>query len=330
MRLDPPEQRRQHGAARADLVGQGRQAERHALPGVALGLAVERLMLPVLLEQDHRQQARAGPAARDHMERRRRLADLLAVAAGEFLADVLDHLPLPRDHLQRLGDVLAQLAQPRAAAALAGGRSRLDHPLARQMLGEGLARRALAGEGHDIRRLGRGALGGDLVLAGRTLEFLEGQLHLVEQPHRAFRALAVELRASASRSAIAGARSRRHRRKPWPWRPPVPPRPAPPWRARRSAPPAARQCLPAGLCGWSPCRNRIINPGRRLAENAAGLSRPLRPERMARVPPIDPVEHVGELRRRDGEQCRQPATATRIGRAPAASRTATCRSRHAR
>ena len=86
------------------------------------------------------------------MERRRRLADLLAVAAGELLADVLDHLPLPRDHLQRLGDVLAQLAQPRAAAAQAGGRAGLDHPLARQMLGEGLARRALAGEGHHIRR----------------------------------------------------------------------------------------------------------------------------------------------------------------------------------
>src|SRR4051794_41899926 len=78
-------------------------------------------MLPVLLEQDHRQQAWAGPAARDHMKGGRRLADLLAVAAGEFLADMLDHLPAPRDHLQRLGDVLAELAQPRAAAAQAGG-----------------------------------------------------------------------------------------------------------------------------------------------------------------------------------------------------------------
>ena len=103
-----------------------RQAERHPLPGVAFGLAVERLMLPVLLEQDHRQQARASPTAGDHMERCRSLTDLLAVAAGEFLADMLDDLPLPWDHLQRLGDVLAQLAQPSAAAAMAGGRSRLD------------------------------------------------------------------------------------------------------------------------------------------------------------------------------------------------------------
>ena len=128
--LDAPDQRRQYRAAAAHLVGQGRQAERHPFPSVAFGLAVERLMLPELLEQDHRQQARAGPAAGQHMERRRRLADPLAIATGEFLTDVLDHLPLPRNGLQRLGDVLAQLAQPRAAAALATRRSRLDYALA--------------------------------------------------------------------------------------------------------------------------------------------------------------------------------------------------------
>src|ERR1044071_5563573 len=107
-------------------------------------------MLPVLLEQDHRQQARAGPAARDHMKRGRRLADLLAVAAGKLLADMLDHLPSPRDHLQRLGDVLAQLAQPRAAAAQTGCWPWLNHALARQMFGKGPTCRALAGESHDI------------------------------------------------------------------------------------------------------------------------------------------------------------------------------------
>jgi hypothetical protein len=67
-------------------------------------------MLAVLLEQDHRQQAWAGPTAGDHMEGCRSLADLLAVAAGEFLADMLDYLPPPRDYLQRLGEVLAQFA----------------------------------------------------------------------------------------------------------------------------------------------------------------------------------------------------------------------------
>jgi hypothetical protein len=41
--------------------------------------------------------------------------------------------------------------------------------------------------------LANGLLGGDLVLGRRTLKFLEGQLDLVEQLHRAFRALAIEL-----------------------------------------------------------------------------------------------------------------------------------------
>ena len=192
MRLDPPQERGQHCAAGPDLIGQGRQAG-DPLPRIALGLAIERLMLPELLEQDHRQQARAGPAARNHMERRRRLADFLAVAAGELFADMLDHLPLPRNDLQGLGDVLAQFAQACAAAAQAGHRCRLDHPLARQMLGEGLARRPLAGEGRHIRCLGHGALGGNLILGRRAREFLERQLHLVEQSHRPFRARAVEL-----------------------------------------------------------------------------------------------------------------------------------------
>jgi hypothetical protein len=108
--LHAPQQWFQHGNACPHLVGQGRQTERHSLPCIAFGLAVQRLMLPVFLEQDHRQQARAGPAARDHMKRGRCLADLLAVAAGKLLSDMLDHLPSPRDHLQRLGDVLTQLA----------------------------------------------------------------------------------------------------------------------------------------------------------------------------------------------------------------------------
>src|SRR5713226_623968 len=100
-------------------------------------------MLSVLLEQDHRQKAWTGPAPGGHMERRRSLADLLAVAAGELLADMLDHLPLPRDHLQRLGDVLAQL------------RSRAP-PQQRQAVGPGSTTRSrgrCAGKGRRAGRL---------------------------------------------------------------------------------------------------------------------------------------------------------------------------------
>jgi hypothetical protein len=89
-----------------------------------------------------------------------------------------------RDHFQRLGDVLGQLAQPLAAATEASGWSRHDHPLARHMRGEGLARGALAGEGRH-RGLGHRHLGGDLVFGGRTLQLLQRQLGLIQNPRRA-------------------------------------------------------------------------------------------------------------------------------------------------
>ena len=166
MRFNTPEDRFEHRAAGANLVGQGRQAERQAFLGVAFGLAVERLMLPKLLEQDHREQARTSPAPCDHMEWRRSLADLLAVPASELLADMLDHFPLAWDGFQCLSDGLAQLAQPPATAAKASCRSRDNYPLTRQMFGERLARGALAGKRHDRRGLGDRHLGGDLVLGG--------------------------------------------------------------------------------------------------------------------------------------------------------------------
>lgn len=73
MGFEPLEQRHQRRGAGADLVGERRQAERHAFAGIAFSLAIERLMLAELLEQDHRQQAGTGPAARGGVERRRSL-----------------------------------------------------------------------------------------------------------------------------------------------------------------------------------------------------------------------------------------------------------------
>jgi hypothetical protein len=193
MGLKPLMQRPQRRAAGADLVGQGRQAQGHALAGIALGLAVERLMLAVLLEQDHCQQAGAGPAARHDVERRRRLIDALAVAARELLPHMLDHLPLAGNHLQRLGDVLAQLGQAPAAAARTGRRAGHDHPLARQMLGEWLARRPPAGEGCHTGGLRCRPLCRQLVLGRRGLKVFQLQLELIEQAGTVLRAL-TELR----------------------------------------------------------------------------------------------------------------------------------------
>ena len=85
------------------------KAQVDAFARVALALPVQRLMLAELLEQDHRQKARSGKAARRDMERRRRLRDRFALAAGKSFANRLDHLPLARDDLERLRHVLAEL-----------------------------------------------------------------------------------------------------------------------------------------------------------------------------------------------------------------------------
>src|SRR5450631_4725647 len=122
MRLNQGMERTSRRRTRAHLIGQRRKAGINALSRMALTLPVRRLMLPVLFEEDHGQKARAGKAARRNVKGRRRLADLLAGPAGKFLADVLDHLPLPGDDLERLGDVFAELGKSGRAAARASGR----------------------------------------------------------------------------------------------------------------------------------------------------------------------------------------------------------------
>jgi hypothetical protein len=69
------------------------------------------------------------------------VGDRLTGSAGELLAHVGDHLPLPRNEFQRLGDILADLAQSAVTAAGADGRRRIDDALARQMPRQPAARR---------------------------------------------------------------------------------------------------------------------------------------------------------------------------------------------
>ena len=146
-------------------------------------------MLTELLEQNHRQQVRPGPSPRRGMEGCWRLADLLAGPARELLANGLDHLPLPGDDLERLGDVLAHLHDAVRATARTGRRWLDHHTLTRQVLGERFTRRAAALEPDDRRGLRLPS--GNLVLGGRGLEFLELQLHLVDQAGTAFGTMAV-------------------------------------------------------------------------------------------------------------------------------------------
>ena len=133
--FDKTEERIERRADRAHRVGHGRESDRHAFQGVALGLAVQRLMLTKLLEHDHGQQAGTRPSPGDGVEGCGRLADLLAVSAGELLPDGLDHLPLARLRFQRPGHVLAELAQTVAAATFAGRRRIDHHAFARKVVG---------------------------------------------------------------------------------------------------------------------------------------------------------------------------------------------------
>jgi hypothetical protein len=146
-------------------------------------------MLAELLEHDHRQQARSSPSPRDRMKRGRRLADLLAVPAGELLPHGLDHFPTSRLGFHRPRHVFAELAQSAAAAAFANRRRINHHALARQMIGKRVALGRAAREGAHVGRLRDRHLRRQFVFRRDGLEFFELERQLVDQPRRTFRPL---------------------------------------------------------------------------------------------------------------------------------------------
>ena len=192
MTFDQVEERHDGEGPVADLVGQRRQRQVDPLALEARALAVERDMHAELVEQDRRQQLRPDEAARRGMERRRRLGDLFAIAAGELLANGLDDLEAARDLLQRLRHVLADLRQPRSAATGAARRSLDDDALVFDVVRPGLANRPLAREGAHALRLRRRGLRGKLILARRGGEFFEFQFQLLDQTRRALGARPVQ------------------------------------------------------------------------------------------------------------------------------------------
>ena len=137
-------------------------------------------MLSELLVHDHGQKAWASPAPGYAMERRRALADLLAIPATELFADGLHHLPLPRHAFQSPCHVLAQLAQAISPATGAHGRWINHNPLARQILGEGLALGTLTCKALDADGLGHSLFSGKLVFRRGGLGLFEAQGKLID------------------------------------------------------------------------------------------------------------------------------------------------------
>lgn len=177
-RLDQGHERRRR---RTDPIRQRRDVELDALAGVDRALPGQRQVLAVLGGQHECQQVRAGPPAGDRVRGGRRLADRLARPAADLLAHVLDHLPAPRLALERLGDVLTQLAH-RATAPWAAAWGRVEDALAGQVRRErpagGLARPSSLSR--SLRCRG-GELKGCLLLGGRLLKVGELELQLLDE-----------------------------------------------------------------------------------------------------------------------------------------------------
>ena len=100
-------ERSQSKGAGSHLISKRGDAELQAFTGITLGLTVERLMLPILLTQDHCEKVRSHKASRSGVERSWGLVDGLAITAAELLSYCLDHLISAGNALDRLGNILA-------------------------------------------------------------------------------------------------------------------------------------------------------------------------------------------------------------------------------
>jgi hypothetical protein len=161
-------------------VRERRYIEVDAFALIDLALTIERQVQAVLGEQDMGEQLGPCASTRNRVRGSRWLGDRFAGPAGDLLAHVLDHLPLPRDEFQRLGHVLADLAQSVVATAWAGRRHRIDNTLPRQMLRQRPARRLTAREWRHRNLVGCGHLRRGLGLRGVLFQIGELQLELIQ------------------------------------------------------------------------------------------------------------------------------------------------------
>jgi len=131
-----------------DPVGECRAREFDAFTLIDLTLPIQRLVIAVFGDQHVRENRRAHHTALDRPVRRRSLQQCLATRAGELRAHVADDFVASRDAFEDLRDILACGTKGAAAIgtrATARYGSLVNHRLARQMLGNSRARRAIRG-----------------------------------------------------------------------------------------------------------------------------------------------------------------------------------------
>ena len=116
-----------------------------------------------------RQQARPGDSPINRSDRCGHLHDALAARTAQLGSHLANHLEARRHILQHLGHVLAN-ALHRGGALRTGGIGHVDHRLARQVLGQGLAHRFASGRSRRCRCL----------LGNARLKVLDDQFELLD------------------------------------------------------------------------------------------------------------------------------------------------------
>jgi len=171
------DQRLQCRRGGADPAAQGRGLQAHPVAGEDLGLAIKRQVIVVFRHDDMGEQPRPGAAAGNRVVWRRRRDHCIAGPARQFLANVPDHLEAARHVIERLADLVGDLAQ-RPAATGTGARCGVPQVLSRQVLRQRAPRRLVRfGRGLDSRGHFRRGRRQPLRLVG--LQCLQRQLELL-------------------------------------------------------------------------------------------------------------------------------------------------------
>ncbi len=263
-------------------------------------------MIAILAVQHHRQQIGAGPAPHNWMKRCRRLGDGLARPAAELFAHGLNNFVLARNDFQSLGGGFAQLGEL-AAAARANLRARQNLAFTGQMGRQRASHRPLAGEALD-RGFGLTGFGFGfglpgcfgrrlaLVLGEGRFQFFELKLQLSEQLAPALRALTILFTPQLGylNQKVLNHRLGRDR-------PDFGLSHFSPSRSKRGA--QALDDLFRGVGRRGHGQYRITKRRSSLPRNykypqknaSIVLTGPLRPEGMARVPPVNAFKHVSQL-----------------------------------